>query len=127
MWPAACVLYSAIPICKNREAPLNRLGKAELQALGTVTEGKSRWYLESRCHPTALRDVRHVRSIRQVVTRVELQGAMDVLEAANWESALRARGSFKAEPQSCRFGQFGHPKPPFEAKSPPILVGTSFA
>ena len=110
VWPCA-VLYSAIPICQNREAPLNRLGKEELEALGTVTEGTSRWYLESLSHPRALKDVRHVRGIRQVVLRVELQGAREGLEAADWESALRARGSFKVEPLSCRLGLFGHPKP----------------
>ena len=62
--------FSAIPICHGNSASLNQLAHSEFQAAGLrIRPGKGRWYLEANgdSNLEALRDLRHVRSIRRIV------------------------------------------------------------
>ena len=90
--------YSVVPICDGPDASLNKLARAELDALGqNLRFAKGRWYLDCNGSVTihALRQVRHVRSIRHVVLCTDTFKADDSAElaqsldaAADWSAAV---------------------------------------
>lgn len=104
-----CAQFSVIPICHGPSASLNRLARAELESAELcIRETKGRWYLTAKGPKDqgelleALRDVRHVRSIRRIVSCINTtegmratQVAQSLDEAADWDSALRDLGTVK--------------------------------
>eukprot|EP00438_Fugacium_kawagutii_P020533 Skav202297 [mRNA] locus=scaffold60:29059:52659:+ [translate_table: standard] len=97
--------FSVIPICHGPSASLNRLARAELESAKLcIRQTKGRWYLTAKDQGRelleALRDVRHVRSIRRIVSCINTTEGMKATEAAqsldeagDWDSALRDLGA----------------------------------